>query len=377
MGRTALLAALAASPAQASWWNLLTEDFGPAASNRWSYAGVSNTLGQALFRIDSGAGVVQAEWDQANSISPGNPYTMQTSRLLSPLARTLTDQDTFRLRARLVISPGTLVESAEYHQIANIGLYNPVEMGADRTMADNFDPDATQKIKDGSDFVEFSYFAGNDPEGDYAFYRSAEMTIGAHTAEFGDYHFNYAGYGDPWWHSTAMNGDRLPEGTSLYVEFVYHGAATNDMARRGYMALYEDEARTQLLSVNGQPMYYWTWPVPTNRTFTVTHAGFYNYVNLAYFGSPIQAAGQLDDVQVDQDLADATVAAGSLPPAGGLALQWASAPGATYAVMGTADLVSGPWTTQAVVIANGDFTSFTNVMSDGARVLRVERIDGP
>lgn len=372
-----LLALLAASECPASWLTLVDETFDASASNRWTYAGVSNTSGQALFRLDPGNGVVQAEWDQANSISAGNPYDIRTSRLLTPLPHPLTDRDTFRIRARLVVSPGSLVESVEYHQIANIGLYNPDTMGADRAMADNYDFSASPKVKDGSDFVEFNYFVGHDPTGTYPFTRSAEMTIGAHTEEAGDYHFNYQFYGDSRWHSTAMGQDgRLPEGSSLYLELVYFGASTNGDARRGYMALYEDEARTQLVTVNGQSMYYWTWPVPEDRTFKVTHAGFYNYVNLAWFGTPIRATGQLDDLRVDQAFAEAEMSMAARQ-SDGLALQWASVPGATYAVMGTEQLAGGTWTTQAVVVAQGDFAGFTNTPSAGLGILRVERIEDP
>lgn len=367
-----MLAVLACSTAQASWWNLLNEDFGAAATSRWTYAGVSNTQDQALFRLDATAGVVRAEWDQGNSIAAGNPYIIQASRLLTPLPRPLTDKDTFRLRARLVIEPATLLETVEYHQIANIGLYNPGEMGADRAMADNFDPGAVLKIKDGSDFVEFNYFAGNDPQGAYPFTRSAEMTIGAHTDGFGDYHFNYEYYGDPWWHSTAMKGGRLPEGTNVYVEIVYYGAATNDTARRGFMVLYSDEARTEILQVNTQAMYYWTWPVPADRTFTVTHAGLYNYANMAFYGASLRAAGQVDDLRVDMEFAETEVAA-SVIQGGGMALQWASVSGLTYAVLSASNLLDSLWTTQAVVTAGGDFTGITNVLSDGLSAVRVER----
>ena len=368
---------LAACECSASWMSLLEEPFDASATNRWTYAGVSNSQGQALFRLDATSGVVQAEWDQANSIAAGSPYAIRTSRLLTPLPRPLTDRDTFRLRARLVIAPGTLVESVEYHQIANVGLYNPGAMGADRAMADNYDFSASPKVKDGSDFVEFNYFVGHDPHGTYPFTRSAEMTIGAHTDGTGDYHFNYQFYGDPWWHNTAMGQDgRLPEGASLYLELVYFGASTNDDARRGYMALYEDAARTRLVTVNGIAMYYWTWAVPEDRTFTVTHAGVYNYVNLAYYGAPIAAAGQLDDLQVDQEFAETEMAAAGRQ-SGGVTLQWAATPGATYAVLGTGQLAGGLWTTQGVVVAQGDFAGFTNTPSAGLGILRVERILDP
>lgn len=375
--KAALLAVLASATAQASWWNLMNEDFGPTATSRWTYAGVSNAQGQALFRLDATSGVVQAEWDQTNSISAGNPYVIRTSRLLAPLPRPLTDRDTFRLRATIVIATNTLNETTEFYQIANVGLYNAETMGADRAMADNWDTNALTKVRDGSDFVEFNYFAGDDTPGSQYFTRSAEMTIGAHTEQFGDYHFNYQYYGDPWWHSTAMGpGGRLPEGTNVYLELVYFGAATNDAARRGYMALYEDAARTQVLQVNNQPMYYWTWPLPADRTFTVTHAGLYNYANLAFFGDPVRAEGQVDDLRVDMEFAETEVAAGGMQ-GDGMVFQWASISGLTYAVLSVSNLVDGLWTTQAVVVAGGDFTGITNGLSAGLNALRVERISSP
>lgn|GEM_PF-6598296 len=377
MRNAALLAVLACATAQASWWNLMNEDFGPTATNRWTYAGVSNSQDQALFRLDATAGVVRAEWNQTNSISVGNPYTIRPSRLLTPLPRPLTDRDTFRLRATLVIATNTLNDTIEYHQIANVGLYNPATMGADRAMTDNFDVSAETKIKDGSDFVEFNYFAGDDSSSSFfPFSRSAEMTIGAHTEQFGDYHFNYNG-GDPWYHSTAMGaGGRLPEETTIYLDLVYYGAATNDTARRGYMALYTDAARTQILQVGTQQMFYWTWPVPPDRSFTVTHAGFYNYVNVVYAGDPVRAAGSFDDLQVEQGFADAEVASARMSPAG-VILEWASETGGTYRVIATDNLMGGPWTTQAVVNAISDFTALTNDWSGAFKVWRVERNDLP
>lgn len=373
-----LLALLALTESRASWLNLVNESFDASATSRWTYAGVSNASGQALFRLDATAGMVQAEWDQTNSITAGNPYTIRPSRLLTPLPYPLTDRDTFRLRATLTIAANTLNDTIEYHQIANVGLYNPEAMGADRAMIDNWDFDAAIKVKDGSDFVEFNYFAGDDSSSlFFPFSRSAEMTIGAHVEEIGDYHFNYPGYGDPWFHSTAMGaGGRLPEGTNLYLELVYYGAATNDTARRGYMALYTDEARTQVLQVGTQSMYYWTWPVPVDRTFTVTHAGFYNHVNLANYGDPVRAEGAFDDLRVEQGFADAEVAASRLTPAG-MILEWATEAGGTYAVLGAGDLMNGPWTTQAVINADGDFATSTNAWAGAVQAWRVERINLP
>ena len=376
--RAALLAVLASATAQGSWWNLVNEDFGPSATNRWTYAGVSNTQGQALFRLDATSGVVQAEWDQTNSIAAGNPYTIRPSRLLTPLPHPLTDRDTFRLRATLVMATNTLNETIEYHQIANVGLYHAEAMGADRAMSDNFDMGALIKVKDGSDFVEFNYFAGDDSSSAfYPFSRSAEMTIGAHTEQLGDYHFNYEFYEDLWDQSTAMGaGGRLPEETKIYLDLVYYGAATNDTARRGYMALYTDEARTQILQVGTQHMFYWTWPLPVDRTFTVTHAGFYNHVNLVYAGDPVRAVGTFDDLQVEQGFADAEVASARMSP-DGVILEWASETGGTYHVVTSDNLMDGLWTTQAVVNAGSAFTALTNDWSGAVKIWRVERNDLP
>ena len=171
-------------------------------------------------------------------------------------------------------------------------------------------------------------------------------------------------------------GGRLPEETKIFLDLVYYGAATNDTARRGYMALYTDEARTQILQVGTQQMFYWTWPLPADRTFAVTHAGFYNYVNVVYAGDPVRAAGTFDDLQVEQGFADAEVASARMSTAG-VILEWASETGGTYHVVTSDNLMSGPWTTQAVVQAGSAFTALTNDWSGAVKIWRVERNDLP
>lgn len=376
--RAGLLAigCIAVSAQAGSWWPLLSEDFATNAAPRWTYAGVTNAAGQPLFRHDAARGAVLGEWDENNTIAAADPYVILPSRLSHPLPWVLTDRHTFRLRAVLHLAPGSIPETKEYHQIANVGLYNLGEMGPDRAMADSFAPGLSAYAKDGSDFIEFNYFIGSDPLGSYPYHPSAEVTIGAHTAMTGDYHFNYESYGDPWWHSTAMTNAYLPEGTNLYLEVVYYGAATNGRARRGYGAIYTEPARTNLLRVNDTAMFYWTWPLPADRRFTLTDVAFYNHVNVNWFGDPARGTGWVDDVTVELEVADGAVAASHAGDAA-WTLTWAAEQGASYDVLATTDLVAGAWATQATVQADAPFMTWTGMPAGVRGMIQIRRVEEP
>lgn len=332
----------------AGWVRLLEDDFSSGAV--WSYEGVTNSSAQPLFRITGG--VVEAEWDQSNySYYWSDPYVLIPSRLLRLLPRALTDRDTFRIGATLQIEPGSVPDTTEFYQIANIGLYNPDEMGPDRAMDDNWSGN-TVLLRDGSDFVEFNYWINNKSWG---FNPSVQAVIGAHIEGVdGDY---WPGAGaDPMWHSTDMGADHwLPTGTSLYIEVTYYGAEVGPFARRAFAAVYSDAARTNILTVNGVDMYYWTLPLPTNRTFRVTHAGFYNYVAASWGGPNGAGRGTWDNLYVDQAVADIR----AVSVENGPTLTFVAASGEVYRVETCTDAVSGIWQPLSVITAGADRVTLT------------------
>jgi hypothetical protein len=297
----AVLLAIPGTTARGVFVRLYSETFESDPSATWSYSGVTNAAGQDLFRYDSVADAITAEWDQSNRFQgvPSDPYVIEPSCYLHDMGRTLTDSDTFRIGARLVIEPGAVPETTEFYQIANLGLYNPATTGPDRIMSDNFSGNTTI-VKDAGDFVEFSYFINNNS---FGFNPNISAVIGAHiTSADGDYttgSSSDAGY----FHDTDMGADHwLPEGTNLYVDLVYHGAATNADARRAYCAVYTDPSRTNLLVVNGVPMYYWTQPLATGKTFSVTHVGFCNYVGANWGGVNGEGRGAWHDISIDESM---------------------------------------------------------------------------
>jgi hypothetical protein len=285
------VATLASAPALGQWTSLLTDDFSTAVD--WTYAGVQNGSSENLFRIEGG-GVI-AEWDQSNSYSGvGDPYTIVSSSLSRPLPVALTDEDTFRFGATVRLY--AVVDTTEFYQIANIGLYGLAAMGPDRTMSDNYSGN-TVIVKDGSDFVEFNYFINNDSWG---FNPNITATIGAHIdGADGDYTVGSSGDAG-WWNSTDMGANHwLPTDQDLFVEVVYYGAAEDGSARRARAAIYTDAARTALLTVNGADMVYWTQPLPGDKSFELTHAAVFNYVGENWGGANGAGSGRFDDFYAD------------------------------------------------------------------------------
>ena len=293
MNRIALVcAALVLTAGQAlagpSWQTILTEDFSGRLTD-WTYAGVTNGGGQNLIRPD-GAGGLRAEWDQANGFNgAGDPYGITPSSYSRSLGKTLTDSDTFKFGAKLNIT--SVVDTTEFFQAANFGLYSLADMGADRTMSDNWSGNSTL-VKDASDFVEFNYFINNNS---FGFNPNTQATIGAHiTGLDGDYITGSGTVGDSLWHSTDMGADNwLPTAQDLFVEVTYDAAS-----RRAHSAIYTDSARTTLLSVNSVEQYYWTLAMDAGDHFSLTDVAFYNYVGSNWGGANGSGLGTFDDLYV-------------------------------------------------------------------------------
>lgn len=333
------------SLSRADWVRLLDEDFSSTSS--WSYEGATNASSQPLIRINTSTECVETEWNQANYADYGSdPYVLIPSRLLCPLPRRLTDRDTFRIGATLRIEPGSVPDTTEFYQIANVGVYDPLQMGPDRAMDDNWSGNATL-LRDGSDFVEFNYWINNRSWG---FNPSIQAMIGAHI-EGSDGDYWPGSSADVFWHSSDMGPDHwLPEGTSLYVEVVYYGAAAGPRARRAYAAVYTDATRTNLLNVNGTDLFYWTLPLPTDRTFSVSHVGFYNYVVANWGGVIGFGRGIWDDLFVEQVEADLNGAEMAAHPV----YTFAAVSGEVYRIESCSDPFSGLWQPLAVITANAD-----------------------
>lgn len=364
----------------AGWWRVLEEDFASDPAGRWTYVGVTNGSGQPLFRYEAGDQRVHGEWDQGRVYAGGqDPEVILPSRLSRPLDRMLTDADTFRVGATVRIAAGTVPDTTEFFQIANFGLYNlEAEVwGADRGQSDNYSGNA-QLVRDANSLVEFNYFINNRSFGFNPFIQAtliAEMPA----AEFDNTaYFVTGGSGDALFHNTDMGADTyLPFDVNLYVEFVYHGAATGQIARRVYCGIYTEPERTNLLTVGGVPMYYWTRPADSQQVFRVTHAALLNWPSVNYTvlfgGSTPDGAGQgsYDDVYVDLEVAPThvvSVGAQLAKPR----LQFVTEPGRSYAVLEAVDLTAGTWSTVAVVNAEAEFTAWTN---EGASAIGLYRIE--
>jgi hypothetical protein len=291
-GRTMMIAMLgfgavlsmSADADAAGWQTVLSEDFSPASTG-WTYQGVTD--GQTdLFRLTGSS--VAATWDQLNLYDMyTSPQTLVPSRLTKPLGTTLTDADTFRFGVTLNLTGYSI--TSELFQIAPVGLYNPSAGGPDRTYSDD-------AVTDACDFVEFAYYIGNSWGG-----RSAQATIGAHSdTMWGNY---VTGWGDNPWYNATLTGTAgtLPMGTSLYVEVTY-----NSLTRQLHAGVYTDSQRLQILSVTNSdtqlpvPQYYYTRAMAADEHFSVTDAGFYNWVGGWWFDTPGTGSGQFDDLYVQR-----------------------------------------------------------------------------
>jgi len=345
---------------------ILAENFDGAVANGWLYSGVVDGGGDPLFEHDGVHSNVSAAWDQSNAFDgSGDPYVFSPSRYCAPLEHPLTEKDSFRIGATLNIETGTVLDTTEFYQIANVGLYNTNTMGPDRAMSDNWSGNTTL-IKDGCDFVEFNYFINNKS---FGFNPNITATIGANIAGLsGDYTTGSAG--DTWFfHRTDMGADNwLPGGSNLYLEVCYLGASTNGLARRACAAIYTDPERRHLLYVNDVPMFYWTQPLPAGKTFRVTHAGFYNYVASSWGGANGEGAGTWDDVYVETLPCTISHAHEN---GSGFVVEWTSVPGRMYHVLTRTNLVGGIWTTNATVQATGYSTRNTNTTENGSAFYKI------
>lgn len=364
--------AAVAQVTSAAWWKLLEDDFS-ASPTDWIYSGVSNGLGQALFRYDAVNERVTAEWDQGNFIAgfPNDPYVIVNSLMARTLPWRLTDRDTFRLHATLRIASNSIPDTTEFYQLANIGLYGLDRMGPDRTLADDFSGNATL-LRNGSDFVEFNYFVNNNS---FGFNPNTICSIGGTVTN--DTEFVYVsgtGADIGWFHDTDMGaGQYLPVETNLYLELAYYGASTGAVTRRASIALYTEPARTNFVEVNGVPQYYWTQPLPADKSFELTHVAFFNYAAANYGGANGVGVGSWDDVSVERAVSEGEIVA-SVNPAAPV-LVWSAVSGTTYAVVSQNDLIGGPRATQALVTATGNAAGWTNTSANTVEFLFIEPME--
>lgn len=348
--------ALASQAARAEWQSLLADDFS-APPSAWTYQGVQNATNGPLFRYDAAHQRIAAEWDQTNYFSGAqDPYVISNSWFARPLPQPLTEQHSFRLRATLRVAGGSIPDTTEFYQLAVIGLYGLTNMGPDRALADDFAfPLVINLLRNASDAVEFNYFINNES---FGFNPNIGALIAGHVTNNTDYYYVTGSGADVgWFHNTDMGADQyLPTDTDLFLEVGYFGHV-GSARRRLLVALYTDAARTNLVEVNGVPMYYWTQPLSAQNSFELTHAAMVNYASSAWATPPGRGEGSWDDVAVD--LFDGQLLYNPLD-GGDVKLSWTAVSGLTYAVMSAPDLMAGPFTTQAVVTASAGFAGWTN-----------------
>lgn len=375
-----LFALFAAAPARALWYRVFEEDFSADPATRWLYEGVSNATDQALFRYDALNQRIEGEWDQANLYSgAGDPQTIRNSRLTAPLARVLTDRDTFRFGATIRIAEGSIPDTTEFFQIANFGLYNisPDVWGDDRAQSDNFSGNTTI-VRDANSFVEFNYFINNRSFGFNPFVQGTLVAEMPPDVLDNTPYFVTGTGSDPLFNDTDMGADTyLPTGTNLYVEVVYHGATTGALARRVYCAIYTEAERENILQVGPASLYYFTQAVPSNRTFRVSSFGLLNWASVNYtvlFGGSTpdgKGAGSYEDLYVDVAVADGEFVGLSGDPSRPV-LTWAASSGQTYNVLSAPMLEPSMWATVLTVQAVSPAVTITGAPAGSVEFLVVE-----
>jgi hypothetical protein len=372
-GVVAVLGWAMGTTAQAGWWRLLEEDFAGDSSNRWTYSGVTNGSGQAMLRYDAAHQCIAADWSQAHYFAgAGDPHVILPSRLGRPLERVLTDRDTFRMGATVRVTAGSIPDTTEFFQIANFGLYNlePSAWGTDRGQSDNYSANANL-VRDANNLMEFNYFINNESFGFNPFIQATLITE-MPAVELDSTAYFVTGTGaDPFFHDTDMGPDTyLPVETNLYVEFTYYGGATGAVSRRVHAAIYTEPERTNLLTVGGVPMFYWTQPAPAGSAFRLSHAALLNWPSVNW-GMTLDGTGQgaYDDLYVDL-----FVAPGEAIAASGEVMTVATVPGKSYAVMEAVNLVAGTWATVDVVAASADVMVWTNAAGAGSGVFQFEEL---
>lgn len=374
------LVVVLATSGRAGWWRLLEEDFSVDPAVAWHYTGATNGSGQPLLRYDAAQQSIAGEWDQSRGYNgAGDPQSITPSVLSRPLGRVLTERDTFRLGASLRIQSGSVPDTMEFFQIACFGLYNLSTWGDDRAQSDNYSGNTTL-VRDANDLLEFDYFINNDSFGFNPFVQGTLIGAMPEGAYDNTPYFVTGSGGDPLFHDTDMGaGHYLPAETNLYVELVYYGAATGQVARRVFCGVYTEPARTNLLTVNGVPMYYWTQPASSQVTFRLSHAAMVNWPSVNFTvlfgGSTPDGAGlgSYDDLYVDLYLEPARLIAMDRQP-GGPVLGFATTPGRSYAVRESTNLPAGAWATAAVVVADAETMSWTNASSAGVGAFIIEEL---
>lgn len=374
-----------AGEAGASWWRVLEEDFSSDPSNRWTYAGVTNGVGDPLFQYDTVNQRLAAEWSQDNHYDgSGDPQVILNSRFSRPLDRVLTERDTFRFGATLRVTSGSIPDTLEFYQIASFGLYNleAAIRGEDRAQSDNFSGNV-ELVRDANSLVEFNYFINNESFGFNPFVQGVLVTELPPGEVDATAHYVTGTGSDPLFHDTDMGPDTyLPEDTNLYVEVVFHGATTGDVARRVYCGIYTEPARTNLLNVNGVPMFYWTQPMPAGRVFRLSEAAFVNWAAINFtvlFGGSTPGGaglGAFDDLYVDLAVSPGRTVAVARE-SDGTRITFAAEAGRTYAVLNRTNLVAGGWSTSGVVTATSDFVLWTNPAPASIDVWTIEEMEGP
>ena len=351
---------MAGMNADAYWHKVLSDDFSNSAS-AWTYAGVSNALNQPLFACDTGQQNIHAEWNQENVyVGIGDPYAITPSLISRSLERVLTDHVTLRFGATLNITTGSVADTIEFFQIANITLCDIDQMGPDRPMSDNWSGNNTL-LRDGSDFVEFNYFVNNSWGGP-----NITTIMGAHIEGVdGEYttgiDFSQTAMGEGHW---------LPEGTNLYIQVEYFGAATDSLARVAHCAIYTEPSRTNVLVVNGVPMSYWTQSLPAGKHFRLTHLAFYNYPSANWGGANGTGAGTFDDLYVEQFVKNGDCFS-NVQQGEQIVTTWAAESGTTYSIEFSTNLAANAWVTNAVIAASGTTITCTNSISGPRGCYRV------
>lgn len=346
--------------ANAYWLQVLSDNFS-SSSSAWTYSGVSNALNQPLFACDSGQQNIHAEWYQANVYAGvGDPFTIIPSVISRPLDREVTDRDTVRFGATLNIATGSVVDTTEFFQIGNITLCDIAQMGPDRPMSDNWSGNGTL-LRDGSDFVEFNYFVNNSWGGP-----NITSIIGAHIEGVdGEYTTGLD------LSQTAMGeGHWLPEGTNLYIQVEYFGAATDSLARVAHCAIYTEPSRTNVLVVNGVAMSYWTQSFPAGKHFRLTHLAFYNYPSANWGGANGTGAGTFDDLYVEKLVNSGDCFSTTLQD-GQIVTTWAAESGTTYSIEFSTNLAVDAWITNAIIEASGETITYTNSIGGPGGCYRV------
>lgn len=279
-----LTAACMAANAQ-EWNTIFSENF-DAAPVGWTYSGVQSQ-GHDMLQVQNGR--LSATWDQANYFDQA-AGVITPSSFTKPLGRTLTDNDTFQIRATIHIDSHT--DNRSFYQIANFGLYNMQTTGPDRLMS-------SSTIADPKNLLEFNYFIMDDPNNFYGAFGPSTQVSGASGS--GAFITGTWGEAGPYGTNTDMHcGNWLPA-EDLEVVLTYFGALdTGDpSARRARSEVYQMvNGQRQLLVIDNVPQLYWTGKLAADDGFELTDVGFFNYAGWTWLPDMGGGTGTFDDVSV-------------------------------------------------------------------------------